>query len=148
MFTAHCLLFLPSLLAPLSHNTTVRNTALCQFISYAFCKPKNYRFRTTRQSLLSSRKAIRKFPEPWFNIILLSLKPSKRSITEVLCPVSFHHTAKQNGSTFFHPSFLSFFPPAKEKKKTQTFYFRLRKTRSQWSYEFRYITLLHYLSHI
>lgn len=111
-----CLLFLPSLFAPLSHNTAVRYTALYQFISYAFSKPKNYRFRTTRQSLLRSRKAIRKFPEPWFNIILLSLKPSKRSITEVLRPVSFHHTTKQNSSTFFHPSFLSFFPPAKEKK--------------------------------
>lgn len=74
-----------------------------------------YRFLTARQSLLGSRKTIRKFPEPWLNIILLSLKPSKRFIAEVLRPVSFHHTATLNGSTFFHPPFLSFFPPAKEK---------------------------------
>lgn len=99
-----------------SNNTAVSYTALYQDINYAFSKTIHYRFRTARQRLFSSRKAIRKFPEPWFSIILFSLKPSKRSIAEVLCPVSFHHTAKQKGSTFFHPRFLSFFPPAKEKK--------------------------------
>lgn len=112
-----CLLLLPSPAPSVSNTTGVRHPSPLHWEpNQPLRAGRNYRFCTTRQSLLSSRKAIRKFPEPWLSIILLSLKPSQGSIAEVLRPVSFHHTAKQKGSTSFHPPFLSFFPPAKRKK--------------------------------